>query len=138
MVFFKKYRWALLACLLAAAVGGFLAMADGSKAGRDAHPGHVKDWGTCPDETKIESLAKGFSTPKDGVITKHLEQSGCSVAVKDPTGTILYTELIRSHHYVVVTGNGFTVTRLVDGRNPEDCKVGLPYDRCFFSHDAVD
>ncbi|SNR48114.1 hypothetical protein [Actinomadura mexicana] len=138
MDFFNKYRWALLLSLVVAAVGGILAMAGGSKADRDTHPGNVGDWGTCPNGKEIKSLARGFSTPKDGVITRHLEQPGCSAAVKDPTGTVLYTEVIRSHRYVVVTGNGLTVTRLVDGRDPEDCKIGRPYRRCLASHDAVD
>ncbi|WP_329095266.1 hypothetical protein OG979_12075 [Actinomadura citrea] len=136
MDFFKKYRWpALLVCLLAA--GGGLLAALGGLPARNSTPAPPKDWGTCPNGTKISSWARGSSTPTDGVITEHLEQRGCWAAVKDPTGTVLYNQVIRSHRYVVVTGNGRTVTRLVDGRNPEDCKIGRPYRRCLLST-AVD
>ncbi|NDU75906.1 hypothetical protein GWI34_25240 [Actinomadura sp. DSM 109109] len=127
-----KYRRAvLLLCLLAGAGVGFLVLLGGLSA-RHAES-HVKDWGTCPDGREIYSLAKGFSTPTNARITGHRVQPGCAVAVKDPTGTVLYTEVIRSHRYVMVTGHERTVTRLVDGRDPEKCELGDPYDGCFLS-----
>jgi len=138
MDFFRKYRWAaLLLCLLVVA-GGLLASSGGLPAIRHTTPTPVKDWGTCPNGKEISSWDTGAVVPAHGVIIGHLDQPGCWAPLKDAQGSVLYQQVIRSHRYVRVRGDGFTVTKLVDRQNPEDCKKGQRYLHCLFPNHAVD
>ncbi|GAA4366328.1 hypothetical protein GCM10023088_12860 [Actinomadura verrucosospora] len=90
-------------------------------------PVMVKDWGICQNGAEVRSWSTpGTGTPNDGVIIEPRVQPGCSFVVKDENGRS-YRQVIRSHRYVVVKSRERTFTRLVDGRNPADCRVGKLY-----------
>ncbi|MGI5204369.1 hypothetical protein ACQEU6_22655 [Spirillospora sp. CA-108201] len=63
------------------AAGGFLAAHDVNRV-------QVKDWGTCPNGTKVSSWDTGAAVPAHGVIVEHLDQPGCWVPIKDPSGSV--------------------------------------------------